>query len=61
MAMVRTKVEHPYLEPQTPVWLCKSSLSLPGQEYGATDHAVCAVEYVDVSPELLTSAGEVRL
>lgn len=32
---------------QAPVWLCESALPWPGQEYGADDDAVRALESVD--------------
>ena len=38
---------------QTPVRLCKESLSRLSQEHGATDHAVCAIESVDGAPAII--------
>ena len=74
-ASVRAKVEHPFRGDQAPVRLDEGALPRFGEEHGACDHAVRAVESVDgttavvgddgivasAAPESATSGPETRV
>lgn len=43
---------------QTPVRLCKDLISRLGQEHGAADHVVCAVEPMGGAPAVIELCGK---